>query len=589
MAKRDVLENIGEDIRAIKGTALALYDQRPYTSNHPTGPYEVSLTGSYGDNAVTDGLDSIGDAIRNAASDVSDAQFETNLALIDTNFHLEWIRGATDSLPEIAGTLDEICDATYESLEQLAIGIGLQIEAMEAQAMYHEDTIDALGAIRDELQDGFETLGYGLDAVGEKVDNVYHIIRVGNRKITKAIRGGFLGLGSLMTELDERRSKDMQSLATSFATSLARNFQILDRQEERRHEELVSTIKDVASNRYAFEAGEKYKSASAQYKVGNYRMALRDIRDAIRSKSDHIPSLMLYGKIAARRTQWAKAKDAFYQASEHALLQKDMIAYQVAVIELSRVERLVGNTNTGDAIIRDVSGRSRETFNIHDLSHVWFEYIRIRIPQLLKQYKDDRPGLTSRLYRLFTNFLYDILKKNPEYLDEVRTGSHFAPARKEFPNMQYGPLFEVVDVLSRPPFQQYISATLGPQETELSRVEQDIALSGGKDIKNIYDLLHQGLVSLDLDRLVKSPELLDKIRELHKRIITSDIAARASETKDPRRTRFVDRDPFGSLDFIIDFEFKIYPLFCEIMTATNTPFTKVVFDNSPSPFAGKKS
>lgn len=450
------------DLRGIHDMqAEVLSNQRPYTYNHNAGPREVTLLNSRDDEMV-DELGDMNTALSDAA-DLADINADIQAGISrDMRTELRWIREGSDTLPEIRGILEHISAATYGELALQSIGIGLNIQRMVREDSYHEESmrgiqgmnedideglgeiVEEIQGLRVEIEGGLDNISGQIICVGDKIDDVYSVVKAGSEQIAstmietskaiiEAIGGGFWELGLLMAEIEEKKSGELRALGGN----IAHHFELLNQQEEKRHQELISTLEYLAVNRLTIEAGQKYKSASAQYKIGNFRIALKDIRAALELKSDHIPSLMLYGKIAAARTRWANAKDAFYSASQHALLQKDETAYQAAIIELSRIERLVGNQEQGTKILQEaVEEEGREAFKDVVLSHIKFEYLKVQAIELARRYEKESGYRKLRLEGQILDIIVESTSDNPEYWKEIQEVPQFANLREKIPEIK---------------------------------------------------------------------------------------------------------------------------------------------------------
>ncbi len=521
------------DLRGIHDMqAKVLSNQRPYTYNHNAGPREVTLLNSRGDEMV-DGLDNMNTTLSDAA-DLADINADIQAGISrEIATELRWIREGTDTLPEIHGVLEHISAATFGELALQSIGIGLNIQSMVREGDYHkesmrgiqgmsEDIDEGLGEIVEEIQELRVEIGVGSEQIASTMIET-------SRAIIEAIGGGFWELGLLMVEIEERKSGELRALGGN----IAHHFELLNREEERRHQELMSALNYFSANRLAIEAGQKYKSAAAQYKIGNFRIALKDIRAALELKSDHIPSLMLYGKIAAARTRWANAKDAFYSASQHALLQKDETAYQASIIELSRIERLVGNQKQGTKILQEAAeGEGKEIFKDEVLSHIEFELLRVRAPEIVKNMKAEgeahdyfckingKIGFSPTPQREKENGawlrkkLNEIIIKSPEYWKELREGSHFASLRKEMPYIVAGPFIRLIEITG----EAFGGLNIHGKSREWPDAESDY----DRDIIAVHQRAWNIISIMDMNKVAASPDVLKKINKFEAIILNED-------------------------------------------------------------------
>jgi hypothetical protein len=416
------VQEIRRDLAASRKLFEERIGRRQYSSTHPVGPREMSFEMGSCDieaavvgrtNENTDGLLIANRQLRRIdgrTSEIADVSW-------DIANELRLVREGTDVLPEIDAKLGEIDEMVYRNLVATASGTALMLyEAGQLRAAAEEtnewledisESVDAIsGQVEDltsEVVDGFnvtnENLGRiqediveGFEAMDENLDRINDNIVSGHRSIVltvaqsaaaikKAIDHGFVALSEEVgaIRLEQRHA----------VTAVALAFQNFNAEQDRRHGELVSAITTVAENKNGLEADEKYKFALDQFNIGNYRGAIQELDGALLAQSTHLPSLILFGKIAFLRVEWRNAKDSYYNASEIAFRNKDGAAYEVAILALAHIETLVGNGEQGKTIIKNAVERWRgeESFKIVNGRRLKVRRpLRSILPNLFREY-----------------------------------------------------------------------------------------------------------------------------------------------------------------------------------------------------------
>lgn len=492
----DYRNDVGEIRDAAKGI---LSNQERYSRDHDNGPDEVMVVNSHDDEIE----DNTAEIVGNTA--------ETNANIEAMSTELAFVRSGTDELPEIHGTLRNIQYATEAQVAAQLLGLTRQIYRWEEEDDQHAEIIDALDGIND-----------GIAGLREGVLEGFADVTYELQGINDSIVQGFDDLDSGMEERNSLLIDTIQNVSVQVTRELQRYigeiFIISESHQEARHQELVSTVQSSAKNRLASQTTEKYSDAVVQFKVGNLRRAIKDIRAALETKSTHIPSILLFGKIAARRTQWDIAKDAFYEASKLALALNDKESYQTAIIELSRIERIVGNKKQAVAVLRDGvtftyihqdrSTSERKTiFKGEFLERIEFENFRLGVQGYVNRVKQYGWSGKDR----FIKKLEEILISNPEYCRAIRDDEAFKELRSLIPSIIYVPFIELAEIVNNPPMQK-----------DGSPVN---VMGGGRDIayreslQETYDKIKNIFATIDIEKIIKSPKLLSLMNKLQSKVI----------------------------------------------------------------------
>ncbi|MDP3728652.1 MAG: hypothetical protein Q8R18_04330, partial [bacterium] len=305
-----LVKNIGKDIATIRET----YEENvgSYAYSDSPGPFEVNI--DFG--GLEDTLNYIGGMISDGnytLEEIQELQRKANFTLENIqhlheegNEELRKIGDNTEELYDIAESLGNL-----ESIAEFGVGIaslslGVQTSLLgETEEIHDELRLQTflLRSISGSLEWGFDTLDESLADI--------HYEQKKHRMILKGIH----------TQLN-----------------------ILNQGQEQRHKELIDVVTDLAHRPFNLKAREKFRMAEEQFSVKNYSLALREVRVALGEDSTHSPSLLLLGRISTQYGQWKIAKNSYYEASRLALKRKDKDTFEVAILGISDLEILLGNS-----------------------------------------------------------------------------------------------------------------------------------------------------------------------------------------------------------------------------------------------------
>ncbi len=353
------IEQTHQEVAATRELFQEAIGQRDYSTSNPVGPFEFSVDLSDEAQEALDGINSQMESANETLDDISDEMGYSNYiaeqsyhmldTIADVNVisarHLRVVRRNTDELPEIRARLEDLRDISRDNLVANAISAGAQVYSAYQARLANEH----LGGIREgignavaELEDMNDNMVQGFDDVCDAVedmhDNVVGWLSDLNDTIvscTVRLEEGLEWVSDDIRALHEDHNRYAAALLNSFAS--------FDQQQERRHAELRKTMLHIARNSGAFQASEQYGYALSNFRAGNLKRAVSDLKKVFDAQSTHLPGLILFGRIATQLAEWQDAKDTFHYASKLALQNLDSASYDAAITGLVNVEQMVGN------------------------------------------------------------------------------------------------------------------------------------------------------------------------------------------------------------------------------------------------------
>ncbi len=304
------------------------------------------------------------DAIDDEVFDIYIQQLKSNqhLAAIGESFEsielASWktakqaalIRDNTEYLPDIKNELEALNETAMANLVTTALGAAISARQSEI------------------IQEGFDEMISSTGDVEKSVDAMHSDMVDGNEEIITTQRETSEATICIAEEIQSMRVE--QSKRFQVVAYVLRN---LDANQERRHQELSVTILDTAKKRLAFEADEKYAFALQQFKAGDHKKAIQELRKALSAQSTHLQGLLLLGRISATEGNWTDAKDTYSKTARLALSSGDIAVYEAAILALAG-----GNKKEADELLKkaidDWNGRNGKDKGKQDNAPVFLYY-----------------------------------------------------------------------------------------------------------------------------------------------------------------------------------------------------------------------
>ncbi len=393
--KRGHLSRISEDVHELGATFNKAVRDTSYSDQYPEGPIEIQIDMT----GIEDRLDSIKSDtayLPEIAQDVS--LIERNTSVLPEMS--QDIGAIKENSAQMTGTLEDIRDLQKWSLGKLALGIGLQqyannkiIKGQKRSEFFLKSINRSIGQLSFDIDEGFDDIVDSMEDLYDLTEEGFNFIgaelRDGFNFIGAELRDGFNFIGAGLKEIYEGQLKQTGIILTQL-DEIRQGLTALDQSQQRRLEELVSTIKEVGSTEFHRRAIEKYIAARELYEIEKYGLAIREVSQALEKERTHLPSLLLYGELCEVYGQWKMAKDSYNLARRLSLKRKDTQAYQISVLNLSSLERKLGNTERSEDIITEA----------------------------LERYKDKDLPRKSKLFELRRARMYNLVKrasKDPRY------------------------------------------------------------------------------------------------------------------------------------------------------------------------------
>jgi len=417
---------------------------------------------------------------------------------VETNTTLSIMAGHTEELPEIRSRLGTLNKIAGTHLGVAAVGVVAQVRQLKVLEKIGEDIVEGLEDVEDAIEDnteaiyelnddineGFENVVEGLEDVEDAIEKNTKMVEVAGKRIEGAVEDN-----TRMVEVAGKRIE--RQIAVSAAASAQRIAEHLDYQtavvsdrlayiaqvsdtnrqavvaaieqfsadEERRKQEVVTAIQSGQENN----AESKFRNALMHLSLGRYGAAINTLAEVFKYQDTHAPAWMFFGDCCWRLGQSDEARNAYYLASQYALLAKravhDTLAmknkdvFEKSLARLSRLEALLGNDKYARKVLVDGQkawGKPRHLYRIR------YELIRLEIKADPKSGKKEAGTLVS------------IAKKIPEVREEISTSSIFKFARRARRSLRYGngplvELAEVLDFFDTQPVLQNSLASCNPQ------------------------------------------------------------------------------------------------------------------------------
>jgi len=371
-----------DDLSALRALAE---EQALKGDNTAPGPFEMTVE-----------LDS--HELVRTMDDVLEAQERSAAAVEEQNFLL--LR-QTEDLQANRVIFENLLEIESENLTVTA-AVALASVAGVHYLDYIADALDDSNEWLEDINDGIWTVNETLERIEEDLfelcDDVCHEIRVTGRTVAK-----FLAKRLSLTTHEMIISQ--QELA-----------QAQERSAVQRHQELIAAIRSPLHN----EAEEKYNQALIQYRTRHFGLCARELREVFRRDSTHVLAWVLYGQLCSRRGLPALARSAFQRAASYALETRNDQGYLVAILSLSRLERLVGNQKLAVKILGEALFKVTPKSMVQ--ARLQFERLKLQSPSLPKV-------VTANV--IVVGYLDPLFKRLPELRDEVAKSRVWAGLRDQ--------------------------------------------------------------------------------------------------------------------------------------------------------------
>jgi hypothetical protein len=369
------VEQTHREIASIRETVDSAVSRKDYTTSNSAGPRELTaeLSSDAQDaldesNQFLGGLVQIGVANNSQLDAIRESSDVNARANVKTHNQVVLVRKGTDELPEIRRIVSNLTAVGAANLGATAIG------AYEAGR-----TADAVVELSERIEGCLDDIAYGVEEVHGAVEVVSDQVEDLTREVGKGFRATIDVLGDVHADMKREGeatrstiidctvalgtaldlgfsgiSSQMEGLRgdhQKYALALIQSLEAFNIQHQRSHAELKAEVTRVAENKNALNANERYSFALNHFEVGNIIGATAELDQVFEAQSTHLPGLLLLARIAASKAEWANAKDTYYLASKLAVVAKDPLAYDTAIIGLARVEKTVGNDSRAEELL----------------------------------------------------------------------------------------------------------------------------------------------------------------------------------------------------------------------------------------------
>ncbi|MFH1315878.1 MAG: CDC27 family protein [Candidatus Uhrbacteria bacterium] len=378
-----------------------------------------------------------------------------------TNATLKIMAGHTEELPEIRSRLGTLNKIAGTHLGFAAVGVIAQVRQLKVLEEIDNDIVEGFGNVvegledveqaiyelNDDMNEGFENVVEGLEDVEEAIEENTRAVQVSGKRIERQIAVSAAASAQRIAEhLDYQTVVVSDRLAYLAQVSNANRRAVVaaieqfNTDEERRKQEVVTAIRSSQEN----DAESKFRDALMHLSLGRYGAAINALSEVFKYQDTHAPAWMFFGDCCWRLGQSNEARNAYYLASQYALLAKqagrDTLAmknkevFEKSLARLSRLEAILGNDKYARKVLVDGKKAWGKPFSLH---RIRYELIRLKVKANPKSGKKKARALVS------------IAKIIPEVREEISTSSIFKFARIARPSLKYGngPFVELAEVL----------------------------------------------------------------------------------------------------------------------------------------------
>ncbi len=363
-----------------------------------------------------------------------DAVHGLDMKTLDNGFSIEDGNRALDALSggmvnmhdDLAGLLGELVDQAGDARTENALlhaaGMAQRAGMWSDMNTGFDELAEGQQAIADRISDVDTTLANVGEMVGARLSEVSGRIDEHRQDTTNAI-------GRLQGEVAITGTQIVGAIyrgSELLSTSLAQGFARLNAEEDRRMTELRSDLRKATEMPRENQALEIYKVAAANYAIGDYTQAARDVAEALKLKSNHIPSLMLLGKIATRKGKINFARSRLTRALLHSLQQKNATGFELAIKELGNNCLQRKDPDRAVKLFEKAVVIAKKIFP-EMVGRLEWERFRIILP-VLEERGDDQ-GIGTKLMH--------VVIKYPEGWDALKNDKEFNALRERYPYLHF--------------------------------------------------------------------------------------------------------------------------------------------------------
>ncbi|MFH1712360.1 MAG: hypothetical protein ABH846_03960 [Patescibacteria group bacterium] len=364
------LGTIKQDIGTIREIAKNTGTASPAEYIEP-GPYEVNIAvdlASADNSGVQDAITAFG----NGMEEQTEALSVDLIELIEINTR------SARAAEKTAATVDTYLPGIYEEastqtrLAKMHLGL-TAIGTMVQTAIFHADITRLSEDIDYAIQE--QTLHIE-NAIYDATQTIVRAIEDGleeqTRCITASLEDGFHSVVSALEYQQDQliylgeQARKGHALAEALAV-----------QNQEHHNELIETLNRNAGSRFKLEAIERFRNAVVCLQADDMSACLKQLKMVFDADPTYAPAWLLFAQCAYMKGQISIAKEALRKVVKLTVVLKQDDLHERAVLELSRIERAVGNHQQADALLTDA------------LRGKWQQkYLLVRIEQLEVRYRE---------------------------------------------------------------------------------------------------------------------------------------------------------------------------------------------------------
>lgn len=362
--------------------------------------------------------------------DIIEGIHELKMETIDNGFGIQDSANSLDQIngdmadrhDDIVGLLNELVDQADGARTENAF---LHAAAMAQTAGMWSDMNAGIG----ELAEGQQEIAARISDVDETLVNIGGMV---DGRLTE-IRGEIAehrqdtvnAIGRVQGEVEIAGTKiavALYKVSELLSSTLEKGFAKLNAEEERRMAALRSDLRRSAEMPRENQALEIYKVAAANYAIGDYTQAAKDVVEALKLKSNHIPSLILLGKIAKHKGKADFARSRFTRALLHAIHQKNAIGFEHVIKEFENNYLQQGDPEKAIKVLKRAIVIAKKDFP-EMVGRLEWECFKIYL--LIPESKNGNYSIKT--------YLNSILRKYPERWEALVNDREFSGLREEYP------------------------------------------------------------------------------------------------------------------------------------------------------------
>lgn len=359
-----------------------------------------------------------------------DAVYGLDMTTLGNGFSIEDGNRALDMLSgDMANMHDDLAGLLSELVDQAG-------DARTENALFHAAGMAQRAGMWSDMNTGFDELAEGQQAIADRISDVdTTLVNVGEMvgaKLTEV--GGRIdehrqdtanAIGRLQGEVATAGTHIASALyrgSELLSASLTQGFAKLNAEEERRMAELRSDLRKATEMPRENQALEIYKVAVANYAIGDYAQATKELVEALKLKSNHVPSLILLGKIAMHKGKANFARSRFTRALLHSLQQKNAAGFELAIKELGGSYLQRNDSDRAGKLFGKAIIIARKIFP-EMVGRLEWERFRITLPAFEEKNDNQMIGIK----------LHYISRKYPEGWEPLNNAKEFEKLRERYP------------------------------------------------------------------------------------------------------------------------------------------------------------